>query len=943
MKGFFLCILFAGLHVLDTGAQAPIQWPEVRQTHRPWARWWWMGSAVDSGNLAATLKQYQQAGIGGLEITPIYGVKGTENRFIPFLSDPWMKQLTFTLKTAEKLQMGVDMANGTGWPFGGPFVSDADASKTIYHKSFTILPHEEFPAVSNMIRKGWVKSASNRPLLVDTIQLPFRSNPYMQQMAIDQIHLEGALPLICAMAYSNRGELRDVTQLVKQGAQKDWVKSADQWTVYLLYQGLHGKMVERAAPGGEGYAIDHFSANALHAYLRRFDTAFMNHDISTLRAFFNDSYEVDDAKGQANWTDQMFQTFQLKKGYDLRRYLPALFGQDQAEMNRRVLYDYRTVIDELILTQFTQTWKAWGEKKGKLIRNQSHGSPANTLDLYGAIDIPETEGNDILRFKFASSAAHVMGKKWVSAEAATWLSEHFLSSWNDVKRALDLYFLGGVNHIFYHGITYSPTQAPWPGWLFYAAVQFQPTNPQWVHFPALNQYATRIQSFLQEGKPVPGILLYYPITDRYMTPGSALLQHFDGMEKNFEHTVFESTSKALLEKGYSFDFFSDRQLQNFRAQSNQIATEGGNYQTIVLPANQFMEWSSFQKLMQLVHQGVTVLALKELPSLVPGHTLSSKSQDSLNRFLAAISWQADGAVKKAKWGKGHIWVCDSLAPLLKLAGIAPQAYSDRGIGVVSRTQNGQLISLVVNQTNQAMDQWLPLPAQMQTAALFDPLTGQMGLGSVKMIQGKGLHLRVQLNAGQSMIIQSSAGSQSGRAFKYLDVQGSPIIHQGPWELTFLEGGPRLPNKKELTQLVSWTETGDSLAAYFSGTARYRTTMVLPKSAAKNDWLLKLDELHATAEVRWNGKSISTIIAFPFQCRIPAHMIKEVNQLELIVANQMANRIIHMEQQDMPWKIFYNINFSAKERANLQQGVFSAKNWKPIAAGLKGPVSITPLK
>jgi len=32
------------------------------------------------------------------------------------------------------------------------------------------------------------------------------------------------------------------------------------------------------------------------------------------------------------------------------------------------------------------------------LRNQSHGSPANTLDLYSVVDIPETEGTDILRF-----------------------------------------------------------------------------------------------------------------------------------------------------------------------------------------------------------------------------------------------------------------------------------------------------------------------------------------------------------------------------------------------------------------------------------------------------------------------------------------------------------------------------------------------------------------
>ena len=37
------------------------------------------------------MQLYQQAGLGGLEITPIYGVKGAEDKFIDFLSSPmWL-------------------------------------------------------------------------------------------------------------------------------------------------------------------------------------------------------------------------------------------------------------------------------------------------------------------------------------------------------------------------------------------------------------------------------------------------------------------------------------------------------------------------------------------------------------------------------------------------------------------------------------------------------------------------------------------------------------------------------------------------------------------------------------------------------------------------------------------------------------------------------------
>jgi hypothetical protein len=55
-------------------------------------------------------------------------------------------------------------------------------------------------------------------------------------------------------------------------------------------------------------------------------------------------------------------------------------------------------------------WSFWSHKNHKIIRNQSHGAPANILDLYVAADIPEAEGMEVPRLKFASSAANLTGK-----------------------------------------------------------------------------------------------------------------------------------------------------------------------------------------------------------------------------------------------------------------------------------------------------------------------------------------------------------------------------------------------------------------------------------------------------------------------------------------------------------------------------------------------------
>src|SRR5699024_5665238 len=128
---------------------------------------------------------------------------------------------------------------------------------------------------------------------------------------------------------------------------------------------------------------------------------------------------------------------------------------------------------------------------------------------------------------------------------------------------------------------------PWPGWLFYAAVDFSPSNSFWDDFKALNDYIARSQSFLQEGKPDNDVLVYYPIYDYWSRRGKYLLEHFDGSGKGRLKSDFFILADSLLEKGYTYDFISDEQLGKTRMVDKKIATDGGAYKTILVPQSRF--------------------------------------------------------------------------------------------------------------------------------------------------------------------------------------------------------------------------------------------------------------------------------------------------------------------------------------------------------------------
>ncbi len=925
---------------------AQVKWPAVTNQTKPWTRWWWIGSQVKKNDLTTVMQQYQKVGLGGLEITPIYGVQKEDDQYIPFLSKEWMDVFGHTLKEGKRLNLGIDLANATGWPFGGPWIGDEDACKNMQVKIYVLNGGETLKDTIKFIQEPLVRTENYKPVKIEDVWQPISANKNLQALSIDQIRFSRPLPLQTLMAYSDAGENIDLTNKVDASGKLNWTAPAGKWNLYGLFMGWHGKQVERAAPGGEGNVIDHFSASALQHYLKKFDDAFKNVNISALRGFFNDSYEVDDARGQSNYTPLLFAEFKKRRGYDLKTELPALFTKTHTERTNRILCDYRMTIDELILEDFTGEWKKWAHSKWKIVRNQSHGSPANTLDLYGVVDIPETEGTEILRIKFAPSTSHVMGKQLAASESATWLNEHFVSSLSDVKKALDVYFIGGVNHIVYHGTSYSPPSEVWPGRLFYAAVEFTQANPFWNNFAALNTYVTRTQSFLQQGKPDSDVLLYFPIYDKYSEPGRDLLLHFDGMKPDFNGTPFETSAQAMQDKGYAFDYISDRQILNLQAENKQIVTGGTSYQAILLPDAKFMKLETLQKLMELAKNGATIVAYKNLPNDVPGFGQLDKNLAAFKNLISKLDFVSTdfGDVQLATVGKGKFLIGNNLDDLFKAAAIRKENMTEKGLQFNRRKNaDGSNIYFIANRSGKKIEDWVTLQTKANGVALYNPMKEQAGVAQYRKKADGFVEVYLQMNTDESYIVQTSGKAISGTAYPYIKSTGVSTEITGKWTLQFTEGGPSFPDPMQLNQLKPWTELEGNLFKIFSGTASYSTHFKKPSGNA-TQYVLDLGKVYESAEVLINGKKIATLIGPDFSVVIATKDLKADNLIEIKVANSMANRIIDLDKRKVFWKKFNNTNFPARLAQNRgADGIFDASKWEPKISGLAGPVTLTEIK
>ncbi len=870
-----------------------LAWPPIANTAKPWAYWHWMGSAVDETNLVRELQRYADVGLGGMHVIPIYGARGWEDRYIQYLTPRWMEALRLTVTEARRLGMDIDMTTGTGWNFGGPDISAELSCWRVQTKLVDIQQGQEPAPIADH------KS------------------------------------LLALLAESSDGQVTDLTERINADGRVDW-KPADAGSRLRIVTFKAGQpAVKRAAPGGEGPMLNPFHRPSVDRYLKKFTDAFAAYDGPKPRAQYHDSYEYSGAA----WTPDLLDEFAKRRGYRIESHRAALFGTATNDIACRVRCDFRETLSDLLLDSMTEPWANWSRRHGFVTRNQAHGSPANLLDLYAAADIPETEmfnkDRDILVSKFASSAAHVAGHPLVAAETGTWVAEHFTETLADLKRNVDDLFLAGANHIFYHGTCYSPDEAGWPGWLFYAAAQINPRNPIWRDMPTLNSYVARAQSVLQAGHPDNDLLVYWPIHDLWHDQRPLVEQLTVHHRHWLDAQPIGQITKSLWRRGYAFDLLSDRQLASARVATGRIALPGAAYQAVVVPRCRHVPLATFQRLLALAQEGATVIFDSALPDDVPGLDGLDKRRHTLKSARANIQFTStpDASLSEAKHGLGRIMV-GNVSAALRHAGARREALVDQGVlAFLRRAHNLGTDYFLLNSSTNFYEGWVPLRCKAKSVGLMNPMTGQAGWAVSRPASNDVTEVFVQLHPYESIVARASNRIPTeNQHWVYANgMLSSAVELRGNWRVEFIEGGPELPSPLTTDKLTSWTELGGEHAKRFAGTARYTITFDRPRDG--QTFLLDLGHVAQSARVRLNKRDIGTLIMSPFRLLLE-DLKPTANMLEIEVTSTAANRIRDLDVRKANWKSFHDINF-----VNIAYKPFDASQWPLHPAGLLDPVRL----
>ncbi len=889
--------------------RTPADWYPVAAENRPGVRWWWHGSAVDPEGLDFNMQEFADKGIGAVEITPIYGVQGNEANDIPYLSDKWMDMLAHVERKGQELDVRVDMNNGTGWPFGGPNVTTEESARKLLVDTFTLKAGEH-----------------HKILPPDEKQRSFAT---LQRV----------------MAYGPKG-VQDITSRMTPDSMISLPKGMKSAKVYALFSGRTMQKVKRAAPGGEGLVVNHLDSNYVKKYLARFDEAFSRTGVKYPASFFNDSYEV----YGADWDDRLLDNFFADHGYRLEDHIDVYLGEGDDEFRSRLLRDYRWTLGRMLEENFTLPWLRWAHSHGATVRNQSHGSPANIIDLYADVDIAECESFGQSDFnipglvetgpsrhsdaepavlKFASSATNLTGKPYTSAEALTWLTEHFRTSLARCKPELDMMFTSGVNRLFFHGAAYSPANAPFPGRHFYAAVDMSPTNSLWPHAGELFDYVAKVQSFLTKGEPDNDFLLYFPHEDimHGNTGKRYLMFDIHGMDRTMPEV--KQAVRDIVAAGYDLDYISDRLLKNVSVgEDKKLNSEGGatGYKAIIIPGARYVPLETLKKLDLIARDGGKVIFVGRYPESLPGNVKDKTPKEFLNLVESL---------------RKNSYLAKDMKDALAMSGAAPETIKrDLGLNVLRRKSDVPGYNYFIAHTGEKpVDTEVELSVPSKSVLLFDPVTGRKGrVSSVSTPDGK-TRFRLQLNPGETLLVKALEEDVPADSWVYLEPAGNPLPLSGEWNLKFLRSEPAVDGEFTLESVGTWTDLPDPNVKVNSGTALYTTEVDVPSMVEASDWILDLGDVREVAVVRVNGHDAGTAWSVPFRLNVGEWIVPGKNKIEIEVTSLDANRIADWERRGVKWRVFKDANIASVTGAKT----FSFGDWDLVPNGLNSEVKLLPMK
>ncbi|HEX6045360.1 MAG TPA: glycosyl hydrolase [Pyrinomonadaceae bacterium] len=862
-------------------------------------RWWWFGPAVTKPELEREMRLMKEGGIGGFEVQPVYPValddeaSGIKN--FPFLSDQFIDALRFTSEKARELGLRFDLTLGSGWPFGGPFVPIADAAGKLRFEKVKV-------------------SANSRRVKVPDVGIGEK---------LLAVFLAGTQNDTVAPQ-----TLREITE-IRDGAV--WLPSelSGPHEVLFFISSRTGMQVKRPAIGSEGYVLNHLDRTATENYLKnvgdRLMQAFPANGSNRPYAIFCDSLEV---YGQ-DWTPDLLDEFEKRRGYDLKPYLPALVmdgGSDTTKIRR----DWGLTLTELLNERFLTPLHSWSKRNRTLFRIQNYGVPAATISSNAYNDLSEGEGSQwktLRASRWASSANHLYGRPVTSSETWTWLhSPVFRATPLDLKAEADRHFLQGINQLIGHGWPYTAPGVEYPGWRFYAAGVYNEKNPWWPVMPDVSLYLQRLSYLLRQGQPANDVALYMPNDDAWA--------HFSGGNTHMIEILRERVGPELipkiLESGFNLDFFDD----------DSFLFDQKKYRIVILPGVESIPLATYRKLEAFVRGGGILIATRRLPQLAPG----LKATEAETNEVVELSRR----LFKDTGARGHFVADEGQLVNTLTTALRPDVAltpSEPDIGFVHRRTADAEVYFIANTANVRKSVKATFRQQGLRSEWWDPFDGSVTAAKIDATAENGTTITLDLEPYASRVLVFTR-----RSLPFVQTMHASASNQieiaNDWRVSFGANGP----VKQMNTLRSWTDDEDT--RYFSGVAVYEKEVTVTGMMFEKGRKILLDfgegqpnqsqpsqagmqtmfdaPVREAAVVYINDQRAGSVWHPPYSLDVTSLLKPGPNKLRIEVSNTAIN---YMSGHSLPDYRLLNLRYGERFKPQEMEKV------QPVPSGLLGPIRL----
>ena len=715
----------------------------------------------------------------------------------------------------------------------------------------------------------------------------------------------------------------DISSKMSYTGQLNWDAPAGKWTIMRMGM-LPTKVTNSpASPEGTGLEVDKMSKEHVEQHFESFLGEIMRRipaaDRKTWKVAVEDSYET----GGQNWTDGMLKKFQDAFGYDPLPYLPVIEGKvvGSRAMSDRFLWDLRRFIADRVAYDYVGGLKAISNKHGLTtwLENYGHwGFPGEFLQYGGQSDEiggefwSEGELGDIEN-RAASSAAHIYGKKKVSAESFTAGGKSYARYPALMKQRGDRFFTEGINNTLLHVYIQQPDDALLPGINADFGNEFNRHNTWYNYTDLFIQYLKRANLMLQQGLYVADVAYFIGEDAPKMT----------------------GVTDPALPSGYAFDYINGEVIRDrVKVKDGRLVLPDGlSYALLVLPKLETMRPELLRKIEQLVAQGANILgpAPRRSPSLQQYPAADAEVQ----RIATALWGDTSTAAPKVRsYGKGRVFSGMNMQEVLDQLQLKPdfRSIGSDSLLYIHRKTEAEDIYFISNQSSSKVSVDAQFKVSGKAPELWDAITGRTRALPQYTSADSLTQLPLKLAPLESAFIvfrNDTAAAKVGK-LNFPEAKLMATI-DGPWTVQFdaKMRGPEQP--VTFNTLVDWTSRPEENIRHYSGTAVYRNSFNVGKVKEGTRMLLNLGAVDVMAKVKVNGIDVGGVWTAPWQLDITDVLKAGSNTLEISVVNNWVNRLVG------------DSKLPAAERKTWT----SVNPYKPDsqlqASGLKGPVTLLSIK